>query len=44
MPSSAIPAHSRNPGTTADLVCAALFVFLTADGMVLRAPELSARW
>lgn len=38
------PGHSRNPGTTADLVCAALFVFLAADGMVLRAPELSARW
>lgn len=38
------PGHARNPGTTADLVCAALFVFLVADGMVLRAPELSARW
>ena len=38
------PSHPRNPGTTADLVCAALFVFLVADGMVRRVPELSARW
>lgn len=38
------PCHGRNPGTTADLVCASLFVFLAADGMIRRVPELSARW
>lgn len=36
--------HARNPGTTADLVCASLFVFLTEGGMLERLPDLSARW
>lgn len=36
--------HGLNPGTTADLTCAALFVFLTQGGMLERAGELSARW
>jgi len=38
------PAHARNPGTTADLVCASLFVFLTEGGMLDRVSELGARW
>ena len=38
------PGHGRNPGTTADLVCAALFVFLTEGGMIAQVPALSARW
>lgn len=38
------PAHGRNPGTTADLVCAALFAFLTDGEMLSRVPELTARW
>jgi triphosphoribosyl-dephospho-CoA synthase len=37
-------AHGLNPGSTADLTCAALFVFLTEGGMLERAAELSARW
>ncbi|MFA4964592.1 MAG: triphosphoribosyl-dephospho-CoA synthase [Thermoleophilia bacterium] len=38
------PGHGRNPGTTADLVCAALFVFLTEGGMLARVAELTDRW
>jgi triphosphoribosyl-dephospho-CoA synthase len=38
------PRHALNPGTTADLVAAALFVFLTEGGMLDRVPELAARW
>ena len=37
-------AHALNPGTTADLVAAALFVFLTEDGMLADVPALTARW
>jgi triphosphoribosyl-dephospho-CoA synthase len=37
-------AHGLNPGATADLVCATLFVFLVKDRMIARVPELSARW
>lgn len=37
-------AHSLNPGTTADLCTATLFVFLTEDGMLSRLPEVTARW
>ncbi len=36
--------HALNPGTTADLVASSLFVFLAADGMLDRLPELAARW
>jgi triphosphoribosyl-dephospho-CoA synthase len=38
------PRHALNPGTTADLVAAALFVFLTEGGMLDRVPDLAARW
>ena len=38
------PAHARNPGTTADLVCAALFVFLTEGGALREVSALNARW
>ena len=31
-PSSADPTNARNPGTTADLTCAALFVVILEDG------------
>lgn len=37
-------AHGRNPGTTADLVCASVFVFLTEGGMLAWVPALAARW
>jgi triphosphoribosyl-dephospho-CoA synthase len=37
-------AHALNPGTTADLVAAAIFVFLTEDGMLANVPALTARW
>jgi triphosphoribosyl-dephospho-CoA synthase len=37
-------AHALNPGTTADLVAAAIFVFLTEDGMLADVPALTARW
>jgi len=33
-----------NPGTTADLVVAALFVFLTGGNMLEVIPDLIARW
>ncbi|MFH0916379.1 MAG: triphosphoribosyl-dephospho-CoA synthase, partial [bacterium] len=36
--------HRLNPGTTADLVAASLFVFLTEGGMLSRMPDLVARW
>lgn len=38
------PAHGRNPGTTADLVCASLFAFLAGAGMIDHVTALSARW
>ena len=37
-------AHALNPGTTADLVAAALFVFLTEGEMLADVPALTARW
>ncbi len=37
-------AHALNPGTTADLVAASLFVFLTEGGMLADLPALTARW
>jgi triphosphoribosyl-dephospho-CoA synthase len=37
-------AHALNPGTTADLVAASLFVFLTQGGMLADVPALTARW
>ena len=37
-------AHALNPGTTADLVAAAIFVFLTEGGMLADVPALTARW
>jgi triphosphoribosyl-dephospho-CoA synthase len=37
-------AHALNPGTTADLVAAAIFVFLSEDGMLADVPALTARW
>ncbi len=36
--------HRLNPGTTADLVAASLFVFLTEGGMLADVPALTARW
>lgn len=36
--------HVLNPGTTADLVVAALFVFLTGGNMLEVIPDLIARW
>lgn len=36
------PGHTLNPGTTADLVVAALFVFLTEGGMVAAVAEEAA--
>ena len=36
--------HRLNPGTTADLVAAVLFVFLTEEDMLERFPELIRRW
>jgi triphosphoribosyl-dephospho-CoA synthase len=36
--------HALNPGTTADLIAASLFVFLTEAGMLERLPEITARW
>ncbi len=36
--------HRLNPGTTADLVAASLFVFLTEGGGLDRFPDLIARW
>ena len=37
-------AHALNPGTTADLIAASLFVFLTERGMLADVPALTARW
>lgn len=37
-------AHALNPGTTADLVAASLFVFLTEGGLLADMPALTARW
>jgi triphosphoribosyl-dephospho-CoA synthase len=37
-------AHALNPGTTADLVAASIFVFLTEGGMLAHVPALTARW
>lgn len=39
-----VAAHDLNPGTTADLVCASLFVFLTEGDMLANVPALTARW
>jgi triphosphoribosyl-dephospho-CoA synthase len=36
--------HALNPGTTADLVAASLFVFLTEGGMLADVAALTARW
>jgi len=36
--------HRLNPGTTADLVAAAVFVFLTEGGALEIFPDLLARW
>ena len=36
--------HRLNPGTTADLVAAVLFVFLTDGDRLARFPELIRRW
>lgn len=36
--------HRLNPGTTADLTAAAIFVFLTAGGALERFPDLLHRW
>jgi len=38
------PRHRFNPGTTADLIAASLFVFLTEGRGLERFPELLARW
>jgi triphosphoribosyl-dephospho-CoA synthase len=37
-------AHAFNPGTTADLVAASLFVVLTEGGLLADVPALTARW
>lgn len=37
-------AHALNPGTTADLVAASLFVALTEGGLLADVPALTARW
>ena len=37
-------AHALNPGTTADLVAASIFVFLTEGRMLAEVPALTARW
>jgi len=36
--------HLLNPGTTADLVAASLFVVLTEGGLLADVPALTARW
>ena len=36
--------HALNPGTTADLVAASLFVALTEGGLLADVPALTARW
>jgi triphosphoribosyl-dephospho-CoA synthase len=37
-------AHALNPGTTADLVAASLFIALTEGGLLGEVPALTARW
>jgi triphosphoribosyl-dephospho-CoA synthase len=37
-------AHALNPGTTADLVAASIFVFLTEGRMLAQVPALTAHW
>lgn len=37
-------AHALNPGTTADLVAASLFVALTDGGLLAEVPAVTARW
>jgi triphosphoribosyl-dephospho-CoA synthase len=37
-------AHALNPGTTADLVAASIFVFLTEGAMLTDVPALTAHW
>ena len=37
-------AHAFNPGTTADLVAASVFVALTEGGLLAEVPVLTARW
>jgi len=37
-------AHALNPGTTADLIAASLFVVLTEGGLLGDVPALTARW
>ncbi len=37
-------AHALNPGTTADLIAASLFVTLTEGGLLDDVPALTARW
>jgi triphosphoribosyl-dephospho-CoA synthase len=37
-------AHALNPGTTADLVAASLFVCLTEGGLLDDVPSVTARW
>ncbi len=36
--------HALNPGTTADLIAASLFVALTEGGLLAEVPALTARW
>jgi triphosphoribosyl-dephospho-CoA synthase len=36
--------HRLNPGTTADLIAATIFCFLTEDGTLEAFPDLLARW
>jgi triphosphoribosyl-dephospho-CoA synthase len=38
------PGHRLNPGTTADLVAASLFVFLIQGGVPASVSDLTARW
>jgi triphosphoribosyl-dephospho-CoA synthase len=38
------PRHRLNPGTTADLIAASLFVFLTQGGVLEEFPQLLTRW
>ena len=37
-------AHAMNPGTTADLIAASLFIVLTEGGLLRQVPALTARW
>jgi triphosphoribosyl-dephospho-CoA synthase len=38
------PKHHLNPGTTADLIAATLFVYLTEGGGLAEFPEVISRW